>query len=86
MRCAFRDSMVSGAFLRFDHDHHFGSCDMGTAMTDVFAFTSPLGPPGHLANWFFVTRHMRKLLAVRNQLIKSIAEFGDAKQFTDALG
>lgn len=82
----FRDSMVSGAFLRFDHDHHFESCDIGTAMTDVFDFTSPLGPLGHLANWLFVTRHMRNLLASRNQLIKSIAESGDAKKFTDAIG
>jgi len=74
----FRDSMVSGAFSRFDHDHYFELCDIGTAMTDIFDFTSPFGPLGHLVNWLFVTRHMRKLLIVRNQLIKSIAESGDA--------
>ena len=77
----FRDSMVSGAFKRFDHDHHFDTCDIGTLMTDVFDFTSPLGPIGHLANWLFVTRHMHKLLETRNKLIKSIAESGDAEQF-----
>jgi len=80
----FRDSMVSGAFSRFDHDHHFESCDIGTTMTDVFDFTSPFGPLGHLANWLFVSRHISKLLAVRNQLIKSIAESGDATRFIDA--
>jgi ligand-binding SRPBCC domain-containing protein len=74
----FRDSMVSGAFSRFDHDHHFESSDSGTTMTDVFDFTSPLG---RLANWLFVTRHMRKLLTTRNQLIKSVAESDDATQF-----
>ena len=77
----FLDSMVSGAFSRFDHDHHFSSCDTGTLMTDVFDFTSPLGPLGQIANWLFVTRHMRKLLTVRNELIKSIAESGNASRF-----
>ena len=77
----FQDSMVFGAFSRFDHDHHFSSCDNRTLMTDVFDFTSPLGPFGHIANWLFVARHMRKLLTVRNELIKSIAESGKASQF-----
>ncbi len=79
----FRDSMVSGVFSRFEHDHHFESCNIGTTMTDVFDFTSPFGPLGHVANWLFVTRHMRKLLVARNQRIKSIAESGDVKRFID---
>jgi ligand-binding SRPBCC domain-containing protein len=78
----FRDSMVAGAFSRFDHDHHFESCRNGTIMTDVFDFTSPYGPLGRVANWLFVTRHLRRLLATRNQLIKSIAESGDVQKFT----
>ncbi len=78
----FRDSMVSGVFARFDHDHHFATCDAGTLMTDIFDFTSPYRVFGDIANWLFVTRHMRKLLEVRNQLIKSIAETGDVKRFT----
>ena len=73
--------MVSGAFRRFDHDHFFERCDGGTLMTDVFDFTSPLGPIGQLANWLFITRHMRKLLVIRDQLIKSVAESGDVEQF-----
>lgn len=78
----FRDSMVAGAFSRFDHDHHFQSCESGTIMTDVFDFKSPLGVLGHVANWLFVARHMRKLLETRNQLIKSVAESGDVEKFT----
>ena len=77
----FRDSMVSGAFLRFDHDHFFERCDNGTVMTDVFDFTSPLGPLGQIANWLFLTRYLRKLLCVRDQLIKSVAESGDVERF-----
>jgi ligand-binding SRPBCC domain-containing protein len=80
----FRDSMVAGAFSRFDHDHLFESCGSGTIMTDVFDFTSPLGPLGRVANWLFVTRHLRRLLATRNQLIKSVAESGDVEKFTHA--
>ena len=77
----FRDSMISGAFSRFDHDHYFESHDTGTIMTDIFDFTSPLGLLGRAANWLFVTRHMRKLLIIRNQLIKSVAESGDSERF-----
>lgn len=74
----FRDSMVSGAFSRFDHDHFFVPCDRGTTMIDVFDFTSPFGLLGHFANGFFVTRHLLNLLTKRNRLIKSVAESGGA--------
>ncbi len=76
----FRDSMVAGAFSRFDHDHRFEVVKEGTLMTDVFDFSSPYGPLGELANWLFVTRHLRKLLRERNQVIKSIAESGEAER------
>ena len=79
----FRDSMVSGAFRRFDHDHFFKDYENSTLMTDVFDFTSPLGPVGQVANWLFVTQHLRKLLLTRNHLIKSVAESGDADRFID---
>ena len=29
---------------------------------------------GHLANWLFLTRHMRKFLLVRNETLKAVAE------------
>jgi len=77
----FRDSMVSGAFSRFNHDHYYESCDNGTRMTDVFDFTSPLGPIGRIVDWLFLTRYMRKLLIIRNELIKSVAESGDFSSF-----
>ncbi len=79
----FRDSMVSGVFSKFDHDHKFETVKDGTLMTDVFDFTSPLGSLGHVANWLVVTRHMRNLLLERNKLIKSVAESGNAKRVFD---
>ncbi|KAA1257680.1 hypothetical protein LF1_01680 [Rubripirellula obstinata] len=73
----FRDSMVSGVFKRFDHDHRFQTVDGGTQMTDRFDFTSPLGILGHIANTLLVTRHLRNLLQTRNKMIQSVAESGD---------
>lgn len=39
----FRDSMVRGAFRRFDHDHFFTQRGDITIMRDLFDFQSPLG-------------------------------------------
>ena len=43
-------------------------------MRDTFDFDAPLGLLGHLANWLFLTRHMRKFLLVRNDALKAVAE------------
>lgn len=77
----FRDSMVSGAFSRFDHDHNFETIEAGTRMTDTFDFTSPLGILGKIANRLLVTRHMRKILKSRNSVIKAVAESSDSHKF-----
>ncbi len=77
----FRDSMVSGAFRRFDHDHHFEFVAGQTLMKDVFDYTSPLGILGYLADIIFLKRYMTKLLETRIQLIKSVAESGRAEAF-----
>jgi len=70
----FRDSLVSGAFRRFDHDHFFSSQGRGTVMRDVFDFAAPLGIAGRFAEFLFLTRYMRRLLVIRNALIKETAE------------
>lgn len=77
----FRDSMVSGAFKRFDHDHHFVADGQGTVMRDMFAYSSPLGPLGWLADVTFLKRYMRRLLLRRNQVLKQVAE--GAPRFVD---
>lgn len=71
----FRDSMVRGAFARFDHDHTFeedGPC--ATLMRDVFDFASPLGPLGRAVDALYLDRYMRRLLATRAQILKVLAE------------
>ncbi len=77
----FRDSMVRGAFRRFDHDHVFKSDEDGTLMKDRFDYTSPLGFLGRIADILFLKRYMTRLLQVRNELIKSVAESGEAEEF-----
>src|SRR5437870_3406751 len=41
----FRDSMVKGAFARFDHDHFFEEIEQETLMKDFFDYSSPF--------WYF---------------------------------
>jgi len=78
----FRDSMVKGAFKRFDHDHYFESeAPHRTKCRDVFDFDSPLGPLGRLANRVFLDRYMRHFLSVRIRLLKELAEGDDYERF-----
>ena len=72
----FRDSMVSGAFAGFVHDHHFEEIEGGTRMRDVFEYTAPLGLLGRLADALFLQRYMRRLLEGRNEVIRRLAENG----------
>lgn len=70
----FRDSMVTGAFRRFDHDHFFEAKGDATEMRDVFDFESPLGPLGRIADALVLTRYLRGFLERRNEVIKRAAE------------
>jgi ligand-binding SRPBCC domain-containing protein len=75
----FGDTMVSGAFKRFDHEHFFEERDGKTVMRDVFDYDSPLGFLGKIADFLFLENYMKNLLIVRNELIKKVAE-GDQWQ------
>ena len=79
----FRDSLVSGAFRRFDHDHFFEESGGVTLMRDVFDYDSPYSIVGAFADWIFLESYMRKLLENRNTLIKRIAESDDWKRFLE---
>lgn len=77
----FRDSQVSGAFKRFDHDHFFEEIDGRTLMRDAFDYTSPLGFLGEIADFLFLENYLKNLLGVRNNLIKKVAESEDWRKF-----
>lgn len=70
----FRDSMVRGAFARFDHDHIFDETGGGTLMIDRFAFEAPLGGLGRIVERLVLTRYLRRFLVRRNLEIKRVAE------------
>ena len=70
----FRDTMVRGAFARFDHDHFFTPADNGTLLRDVFEYRAPLGPLGWVAERLFLTAYMRRFLLARMRELKTLAE------------
>jgi ligand-binding SRPBCC domain-containing protein len=80
----FRDSMVTGAFRRFDHDHVFTQRGDVVLLEDRFDFDLPFGLLGRLANGLFVARHMSAFLAARLHHIRSIAECGEASRYLDS--
>lgn len=73
----FRDTMVSGAFRRFDHDHDFFERGNETLVRDRFDFQSPLGPLGSIADALVLTRYLTRLLRTRGEVIKRVAESGE---------
>lgn len=77
----FRDSMVSGAFKRFDHDHYFEEINGRALIKDIFDYDSPLGILGTIADWLLVENHLREMLEERNRIIKAAAESNDWREF-----
>lgn len=77
----FADEMVSGAFKRFRHEHHFSTPENGvTLMKDIFDYDSPLGFLGKLADSLFLEKYMTTLLEHRNSILKKTAEDGSWKE------
>lgn len=77
----FRDSMVKGAFAGFDHDHLFEPTDTGTLVRDVFDYQMPFGPAGWLVDRLIVAGHMRRFLAERLRVLKTMAESPNWRTF-----
>ncbi|HEY7337596.1 MAG TPA: SRPBCC family protein [Bryobacteraceae bacterium] len=72
----FRDSLVSGTFKRFDHDHFFAREGSGTIMRDIFDYESPCGWLGRCADGLFLRSYIVDLLTRRAKIIKMAAEAG----------
>ncbi|MFY9341310.1 MAG: SRPBCC family protein [Planctomycetota bacterium] len=70
----FRDSMVRGAFARFEHDHFFVAANGGTEMRDVLEFASPCGLLGSLVDRCVLRRYLTRLLERRNAVVRAAAE------------
>lgn len=76
----FTDEMVSGAFSRFKHEHHFEVINNGTLMTDIFDYKSPFGILGKFADNLFLEKYMTNLLKKRNRIVKEFAESNKWKE------
>lgn len=70
----FQDTMQRGAFRSFVHDHFFEATGGITTMTDVLAFSAPLGILGRIAERLFLTRYLERLLKSRGAAIKEAVE------------
>ena len=70
----FRDSMVSGPFASFVHEHKFQRTNGNTIMVDEVIFRSPLGVLGALVDRLVLVPYLRLLLSRRNRVIKQAAE------------
>lgn len=77
----FRDSMISGAFARFDHEHFFEETEQETLLRDTFDYDSPLWILGNIADWIFLENYMKNMLEERNRVIKQAAESDDWRKF-----
>lgn len=80
----FRDSMVRGAFARFDHDHWFDAAEGGTLMRERFDYAAPLGILGRIAERAFLTEYMRRFLTERMEVIRHVAQSDEWRRFLPA--
>jgi ligand-binding SRPBCC domain-containing protein len=71
---SFVDEMEKGAFKRFRHLHTFVERSDGTLMIDAFDYTSPFGVVGRVFNWLVLDRYLRRMLGIRNLVLKRAAE------------
>jgi len=70
----FRDTMVTSAFKKFEHEHFFSRASGMTVMKDILTFEAPFGPLGTIVDGLILRAHMNALLIRRNDYIKRVAE------------
>jgi len=81
----FRDRMIAGRFVSFEHDHRFtNSGDGAVLMSDELRFTMPFGWLGELIGKWILVPHIQGLLRRRFALLKRIAEGEEWKQYLSA--
>ncbi len=70
----FKDEMTKGDFENFEHQHFFKEINNGTMVIDKLNFSVPYGFVGKMVNYFYLNKHLNKLLVHRNAVIKEFAE------------
>jgi ligand-binding SRPBCC domain-containing protein len=77
----FRDTMIKGAFKRFDHDHIFEQHNGEVKITDIFDYDSPLSFFGKVFDHLILKRYMTNFSVQRNEAIKRVIESDKWKDF-----
>lgn len=80
----FIDEQTEGSFRMMKHEHYFKPCDNGTIVIDLFHFESPYGVLGRWFNELWLTRYLRKIIELRNNVIKQYAESGKWKKIMES--
>lgn len=71
---SFTDEMAEGDFKSMQHQHHFKQVENGTIMIDIMNFEPPYGKLGQLFSKIYLTGYLKKMLELRNSLIRDYAE------------
>jgi hypothetical protein len=79
----FRDVMMEGSLLHYEHDHHFAAMNDGTRMRDELRFVAPMGMVGRLAERMVLRRHLMELLLRRSAALKQAAESDGWHRYLD---
>ena len=66
--------MARGRFRRFQHDHTFTEIGGRTLLNDKVIFSMPFGWTGRLVGRYVVLPHVSRLLRLRLELLKRLAE------------
>ena len=77
----FRDTMIQGAFKRYNHDHYFEGHNGGTRMRDVVEFEAPAGPVGKIVDRMLIHGYLYRLILQRSETIRAAAESDLWKQY-----
>jgi ligand-binding SRPBCC domain-containing protein len=76
-----RDSLVKGAFKRFDHDHLLESKGSKTIVTNVFDYTSPFSFLGRMVDAVYLKRYMTDFFISKQKLMKNALESDQWKKY-----
>ena len=71
---SFRDTMLSGAFKKFDHDHILEQQNGFVKLVDVFEYETPYFIAGKLFDFIILRKYMTNFLRERSLAIKSALE------------
>lgn len=77
----FRDTMLKGAFKRFDHDHIFKENNGKVILTDIFDYDVPFSIFGKIFDIAVLNRYMTKFGVQRNKAIKDALESNAWKKY-----